>query len=67
LEEKLSKEDVIFRKIDVRYGDLMRQRETLAKENFWLRDKISKLSTKISTKVSTQNADLSSKQNQVKH
>ena len=44
----------------------MRQQETLGKENFWLRDKISKLSTKISTKVSTQNADLSSNQTQVK-
>lgn len=66
LEEKLSKEDVILRKIDVRYGDSMRQRETLAKENYWLREKISKLSTKISGKVSTQNADLSSNHNQVK-
>jgi hypothetical protein len=67
LEEKVCKEDVVLRKLDVRYGDSMRQRETLAKENFWLRDKISNLSTKISTKVSTQNANLSSNQNQVKH
>jgi hypothetical protein len=67
LEEKVCKEDVILRKLDLRYGDSMRQQETLAKENFWLRDKISNLSTKISTKVSTQNADLSSNQNQVKH
>jgi hypothetical protein len=67
LEEKVYKADVILKKLDSRSSDSMRQRETLAKENFWLQDKISKLSTKISTKVSTQNADLSSNQNQVKH
>ena len=66
LEEKVCKGDVILKKLDMRYKDSMRQQETLGKENFWLRDKISKLSTKISTKVSTQNADLSSNQTRVK-